>query len=105
MGWSEKFEHDGSGYPAPLGTRCRVQFAFGNFKDSHIGASGTPEFLSGWTWKRVDGSTICYGRSLPIIWYQLWIDNEQKQVDALREMITPEKLAEFSKDKLIPEPQ
>lgn len=93
MAWSKWYEHDGSGYPAPLGSRALVENYFGSVLEGIIGSSGKPENLSSWTWRVVDGTPTCYQNRIPFLRYRLWNDKAtDAQVAKLKNMIKYEKI-------------
>ena len=88
MAWSKWKEHDGKGYPAPVGTLAKIRNYFGVVKEGLIGESGVPESISSWSWRIVDGTPHCYSQSVPVVAYQVWTDEaEKRQVEALKELI------------------
>ena len=88
MAWSKWKEHDGKGYPAPVGTLTRTRTYGGLVGQGCTGESGTPEGLSSWSWRIVDGTPHCYKSIAPYAAYQIWTDEaEKRQVEALKELI------------------
>lgn len=99
MAWSKWIEHNGKGYPAPVGSRVQCKHTmFREPLEGLIGESGLPESQTCWSWRRVDGYPVCWDvTNDPIIYYRLWFDGRGtwKQVQALKDMIKYDVIADL----------